>query len=190
MGTRTFIALDLDDAILDGLQEVRMQLDDPQSGIRWTDLKNLHLTLRFLGDVDDEMLAKVCELTADAAHQVDPFEFELKGIVCVPPSGRNIRMLWANIIDDSGSLASLYEILAGQLSGLGLKEDKRGFSPHITLARIKFIQDPPAFRQTAAIYAERSFGLQHVSEVVTYSSRLTPQGPIYTALASAPLNIV
>lgn len=186
MGIRTFLALDMDDAILDGLEEVRSKVDDPRSRIRWVARENLHLTLRFLGDVPGDVVGKVCEIATDVAGQIDPFEFDVRGIACVPPRG-GIRMFWVNVVDTGGTLMELHEILATRLSGMGLKEENRSFKPHITLARARFVHDPEGLRETARIYTDRDFGTQHTDELVTYSSQLTPAGPIYVPLSRAPM---
>ncbi len=186
MALRTFLGLDLDDSILDGFEEVGSKLDDPQAKIRWVARENLHVTMQFLGSVADERTSEVCKAVADGAAQVQPFDFELRHLLCVPPRGQ-LRMVWVGVHDPSGRLASLHEIVAGQLSGLGFREEDRAFRPHITLARVKSIRNPEAFRETAAVYRERNFGVQHVAELVTYSSQLTPDGPIYTPIARAAL---
>jgi 2'-5' RNA ligase len=186
MGLRTFLALDLDGAILDRLDEARTEIDDPRSKVRWVARENLHLTLRFLGEVSDEMIAGVCELAAGAAGQVGAFDFDVRGIACIPPRGQ-IRMIWAQIDDPTGEMAALHEILSAELSGLGLKEDARSFKPHVTIARVKFIRNPDGFREVAADHADTHFGTQHAEELVTYSSKLTPGGPIYTPMARARL---
>ena len=96
-------------------------------------------------------------------------------------------MIWANVIDPSGGLAGLYEILAERLGSLSLCVETRRFKPHITLARVKHIREPGEFREAAAMYDRKDFGRQHASELVTYSSQLTPKGPIYTPIARTPL---
>ena len=186
MALRTFLALDLDGTILDRLEEARAEIDDPGSNIRWVARENLHLTLRFLGEVSDEMIAGVCELAAGAAGQVEAFDFDVRGIACIPPRGQ-IRMIWAQIDDPSGELGVLHEILSAELSGLGLKEDTRSFKPHVTIARVKFIRNPDGFREAAGDHADTHFGTQHAEELVTYSSKLTPAGPIYAPVARARL---
>ena len=186
MGVRAFLALDLDEGILDGLAEVATRLDDPQAKIRWVSRRNQHLTLHFLGDVADEKIADVFQLVSDAAGQVAPFNFGVRGTVCVPPRGQ-VRMVWANVLDPAGRLAALHQLLAEQLTHLDLPVESRRFKPHITLARIKSTRNSEAFREAAAAYTDKDFGTQHVSELVAYASQLTTEGPIYTPLARRKL---
>lgn len=193
MPQRTFLALDLEEATLDRLEIARRGLDSPGAGARWVARESLHLTLRFLGDVPDEILAQVCDLAAGGAGFVKPFEYEVRGLVAVPPAGP-LRMIWAGVEDPTGRLAELQAHLAAAMTGLGLREEERGFRPHITLARVKSMapqgrdgQAAQALRQETKAYAETSFGSQFAEEVVVYGSQLTPKGPIYTPISRAPL---
>jgi len=186
MGTRTFLAVDLDEPVLDALMEAREKLDDPQAKIRWVARGNMHLTVRFLGDVSDDVLAEVCNRAEAAASRVAPFEFQVKGISCVPPSGR-LRMVWANIVDPGGGFAALHQAVTAELAGMGLHEEARPFKPHLTLARVKSIRDASEFRRTASAYADTEFGSQQAGSLVVYSSRLTPSGPIYREMSRAEL---
>ncbi len=184
MGTRTFLAVELDESILDGLEDVCERLDDARSKIRWGKRVNRHLTMRFLGDVPDELIADVCDIALDCAALTRPFEFEVCGITTMPLRGA-LRMVWANIVDPSGELAALHELLRARLTGLGLKEETRGFRPHITLARVKFVHDAEQFRMAAEAYADHDFGTQRADRLVVYGSQMTRGGSIYTPLANA-----
>ena len=186
MAARTFLAVDLDEVILDALVESRERLDDPQAKIRWVARQNLHVTVRFLGDVADDVLPEVCRRAGAAASKIDPFEFQVKSISCVPPSGQ-LRMVWANIVDLNGKFAALHEAVTAELAGMGLHEENRPFRPHLTLARVKGIRDASAFRQTASAYADAEFGSQKAESLVVYSSQLTPTGPVYREMSRAEL---
>ena len=183
---RTFLALDLDDAILDGLDRVRRELDDPVATIRWVQRANQHLTILFLGEVPDATISQVCDLAGAAAGRVAAFDYRIRGVQCVPPGGR-LRMVWAGVQDDSGGLADLHGKLDGALRGLGLHEEDRAFKPHITLARIKFAPDPGAIRRRVEPLRDTHFGIQHAEELVVYASKLTPRGPVYTPVSRAAL---
>ena len=186
MPVRTFLALDLDAAILDRLEQAQRRIGESGDRIRWVDVKNLHVTLNFLGDVPDDTIHDVCSIAAEVASRVEPFEFDVRGVQCVPPKGP-LRMIWGGVHDATGRMAWLHDELAAALSGMGLKEEERSFKPHITLARVKFAAEPDAVRRVAAKLAQEDFGVQHAEELVAYSSILTDEGPIYTPLTRAPL---
>ena len=180
------MAIDLDEAILDRLAASQLTLDDGVSKINWVDRANTHITLSFLGDVTDELLADVCAIAAGAASEVEPFEIDIAGVLAAPPHG-SPRMFWAGVADPTGRLGELHEKLDVGLAGLGLRQEERGFKPHVTLARIKHAVNPAALREAARRLAKQEFGIQHVEELVTYASQLTREGPIYTPIAHAKL---
>jgi len=186
MGIRTFLALDLDEPIRLRISKVAGCIGEGNAKVRWVDLKNLHVTLKFLGNVADEALADVCNAVNEVAAGAEPFGFKLRGVQAVPPVGR-LRMFWVGAIDDSGLMGELYGQLEQVLAALGFPKDNRLFRPHVTLARVKYASDPAALRVAAKRFANEDFGNQWASEVTVYSSELTPRGPIYTPLSRASL---
>ncbi len=186
MAMRTFLALDIDRGIQDRLAEFERKLAGCDAKGRLVAPENLHMTLHFLGDVAEDMMADVCEMVEAVAGEIEPFDFDVKGISCVPPGGRP-RMIWAGVGDPTGRMASLHEALGEALGGLGLRREERGFKPHLTLIRFKFVRDSAQVRDLADEHAEALFGTRHAGEVSVYSSQLTPQGPIYSKIAAPRL---
>ena len=186
MSLRTFLALDLDDSILDAMEDVQGHIVDPAAKMRWMSRSNLHVTLHFLGDVADERVADLCAAMMDVAAQVRPFEFDVRGLAAMPPHGA-LRMVWAEVADPSGEMGVLHEMLGADLSNLGLRIEQRRFRPHVTLARIQYARDGRVLREAAALQANLDLGRQHADEVVAYASQLTPEGSIYTPICRAPL---
>jgi 2'-5' RNA ligase len=186
MAVRTFLALDADEGIRAALVDASRRLEHCGANFKPVEEGNLHVTLNFLGDVADDLLAEVCSRAAGAAAAVECFDFDVKGLLCVPPRGP-LRMVWAVVTDPSGRMARLQANLTEEMEGLGLRGEERGFRPHITLARIKYATHPQQFHQAVAELAGKHFGIQHAEELVTYASRLTPSGPVYTPLAKAVL---
>ena len=186
MAVRTFLALDLDDDIRKGLVAAQRRIGEKDAKINWVARQNLHVTLKFLGDVEDAMLEEVCRLVAEAAGRIETFEFDVRGVIAVPPGGR-IRMVWAGVDDPTGRTAALFAEIEKALAGLGFRHENRRFQPHITLARVKHARDPRALREAAAPLAEQDFGAQRAEHVTVYTSQLTPTGPVYTPAARPPL---
>ena len=183
MPARTFLALDLDETIRDRLLAVKDRIGASGAKIRWVDRPQLHVTLKFLGDVPDELAAEVCARVAEAASRVQPFDFDVRGVLCVPPSGRTLRMFWAGVQDPTSRMAELHRHLDAALAALGLKDEDRAFRPHVTLARVRFVKDPQPLRAAAEPCRDEQFGAQHAGDVVVYTSLLTPGGPVYTPVA-------
>ena len=186
MPVRAFLALDIPAAVRDALADVQRQLDAPDANIRWVAPENLHVTLKFLGDVADEQVAEVLAAAEQVAGDAAPIPFDVRGVRLVPPRGR-VRMVWAEIDDKAAGIARLHGQIEPALAALGFQPDTRDFKPHITLGRIKSVRDHDALRRSAQPYTDEDFGPALAEDLVTCSSRLTPRGPIYTPLAKAPL---
>lgn len=185
MPLRTFLALDLDVPIVAGLVKAQQQLANPADKVKWVERENLHVTLKFLGDVPDDLLTDVCRQVAAAAARVQPFSFDVRGLTVSPTHGP-IRMIWAGVRDNSGMIGVLHDELDKMLPGLGPQEH-RLYRPHITLARVKHVKIAALFRGAVATWADREFGFQHCDEVVAYTSSLGDEGPTYTPLYAAPI---
>jgi len=186
MSTRTFLALDLDDAIRRQLGDVQRELERVGAAVRWTEVGQIHVTLKFLGDVADEDLARVCEIAAKVAAGVESFDFMVTGVTSAPPTGQ-MRMVWVDIADPTGRMAELHRRLDDAYAELGFRKETRRFRPHLTLGRVKSGRKVPELRRAIAAIAGRQFGNQPAERVTVYSSQLRPSGPIYTPLAEAPL---
>jgi len=183
---RTFLAIDLDDDIRMGLLEAMRQLDAPGQRINWVAEHQLHVTMKFLGDVPDSAIQDVCDAMADSAGAVEAFDFCVRGVTAVPPRGE-LRMLWADVDDSTGLMNALHDELDNRLSGISPHDEDRKFSPHVTLARIKFAKNPLALRKAVEPWARHEFGTQRCAEIVAYASQLTADGPIYTPVARGAL---
>lgn len=186
MAVRTFFALDIDDALRQRLAEVSARVDCGRSKVNWVRPENLHVTMHFLGDVDDAKLAEVCRLAGEAAAGVEPFGFHVRGLSCIPPRGA-VRMIWADAADPTGRMEALRNSLMSALAGLGFREESRRFKGHITLARVRFGRQVERIRRGVEAAAPAGLPGQFAEELVAYSSRLGPGGPTYEAIARAPL---
>jgi len=186
MANRIFLAIDINDGVRGRVRAVQDDLKPAPGKIRWVAPQNIHVTLCFLGDVGDDVLAEVCKAARQVASGHRPFDFDVRGVLCVPPAGR-LRMLWIGVDDSGEAMTRLQGDLADALGDLGMPKEERRFRPHLTLARVKFTKDTGGIRSAAAEKAETNFGTVRAAQVTVYSSRLGPEGPTYTALAAAPL---
>lgn len=177
---RLFIAIDLP-------PEAKNRLEALQAGsipaARPVGRSQMHLTLKFLGDVDGAAFRRVRSVLAEV--RAAPFVLGLRGVGCFPPRGAP-RVLWAGL-DAPPELAALHGQLEQRLAAAGFPPEERDFSPHITLARFK--TRPPGeavarFLRQHAAFAVAPFP---VGEVVLYSSLLRPDGPRYTREQVLPL---
>ncbi len=186
MSVRTFLAIELNDSTRSRLCQVQQRLDTEAAKIKWVDKPQLHITLKFLGSIEEEVLPEVCNITTQIAGKIQPFDFDVVGVTAFPLRGP-VRMFWAHAVDATGRMAVLYEKLEASFREVGFKAENRSFKPHITLGRIRYTKKPELLRDSAQQFESENFGTLHTDEVVVFCSRLTPSGPIYTPAVRAGL---
>jgi len=184
MATRTFLAVPLDERVVAGLAKAQQVLSGTGTRMRWVARENLHLTVKFLGDVADADLADVCRVASEIAAEIDPHEFVVRGLTAIPPSGQ-LRMVWANVVEPTGQLEALASLAEDSYGAMGFKRENRRFRPHLTLGRVKSGHNVAALREAVADFAGTDFGATRAEKLIVFGSRLTPAGPIYTPLATA-----
>ena len=185
---RIFIAIELPAAIKAALAELQHELRQTQAQVSWAKPDNLHLTLKFLAEVEAariNALAHACEETA-RQHRALSLRVDQLGFF---PNPRQARVVWVGLAGDLSSLEQLQQQLEEQLVTLGLAREAKPFRPHLTLGRLK---TPPKGKQLAeAVAAYRLPSIAFtVSELVLMQSQLHPDGSVYTPLARARLSAV
>ena len=193
-GIRTFIAIHLS-------QEARLQLSDTirslgsqiSSGVRWVDPEGIHLTIKFLGDIDPALVEDVLRAMEQAASGSLPFQLHLNGLG-VFPNQRRPRVLWAGLGDDLDALGALQEKLEAAMSGLRFPQERRTFNPHLTLGRVRGGVPNLARQQVGAVVssaplndAGEDANFWPVNAIHLMRSNLTPNGAVYSSLGSVPL---
>jgi 2'-5' RNA ligase len=183
------LAAEVKDTILRELQPFR----GAAAPMRWTGRDNIHLTLKFIGEVDDELAAKAGEALAAACIPAAPFRLRLMGFGKFPAAD-GLDVLWAGV-EASPALDSLFAGVEAALRPLGIEPDTRPFHPHVTLGRNK----APSMRGGTArfdfgtlfsLLAEKGglfLGESPVDSFQLFSSRLAPAGPVYAILKEIPL---
>lgn len=189
--TRTFIALELDEALQRHLEGVIRQVARQLPALRWVDPAGIHLTLAFLGELSDEQVAEAMHATEAAARTVPPFTYCLTtpGIFGSP---RQPRVVWIGIEEPSGTLRQLHRTLNAELEQRGFAVDSRPFSPHLTLSRVKAPLKPEeqAILQQFLSKKRNSGAVPeyHVRQISVMKSELSREGARYTCLRDYALN--
>jgi 2'-5' RNA ligase len=196
MSTRTFIAIELTPGARAALARRIEQLRRALPQVRWVNPASLHLTLAFLGELDDSALAGATGAAVLAAQENAPFELHLSGLGTFGPPAAP-RVVWSGIGGDTRALQRLHDTLARRLVERGLPaDDTHAFSPHLTLARLKQrLPARDAERLSAAIAASQTSQTAHttpqlsllVEHIAVMKSDLLPSGARYTCLRSCPL---
>lgn len=190
---RTFIAIELDETVRDGLSRVQAKFkrQAPDGGVKWVNPDAIHLTLKFLGDTPVGKISKVADALAVACQGFVAFDLSFEGRGCFP-NMRRPRVIWVAVRDVSGSsLARLQAAVEQKVSPLGFPTEERGFSPHLTLGRVARGASPQveaAIGQMVEKSVVEQIAVQHVSAVHFIKSDLRPTGPIYNQLATIVLD--
>jgi len=186
---RVFIAIDIDEAIKKGLadlqSELRSKIDIKKSDAKWVNPENVHLTLKFLGEIKDEQVVDVCNITKDVAGRHNSFDIDVETVGHF--GGRSARVLWVGVGETCDQLLALQEDLEGQLASAGWPRENRKFSGHLTLCRVRNSKAGFKLAQLTEEYKDFKIGTMPADSVCVYQSQLTPKGPIYTVLGNYEL---
>jgi 2'-5' RNA ligase len=184
---RTFLAVEIDNAARGRAVELIRALAAAGADAKWVDAQNLHYTLKFLDEVPLTEIPQICEAAGRAAATVAPFELEVRGAGAFPSAGRP-KTVWLGAGRGQEQMIALHGALEKVLKKLGFRQDHRRFTPHLTLGRVR--SGGPAVAALGELLrqqADFSAGCCQAREVVVFSSQLTPEGPVYDALARAKL---
>lgn len=173
---RLFFGLEIPAEIKARLLKARAEV----SGAKWQSVEQMHITLLFLSDVEEERLSAVCEAVRNIPQA--PFELSVTGLGCFgrPRAPRN---LWAGV-QPAAPVASLHSAIKGQMESLGLTTESRAFRPHITLARFK--RQPGSVQSLLTEYGETAFGSFQVAQFVLFESEQSADGSVYTVIERFP----
>ena len=178
---RSFIAVEIPDAIRQKLREFLRELRDTGADVKWVRPEGMHLTLKFLGAVERDLLEKVSLSLGPVVEKFDPFELKAEGAGCFP-SLRNPRVVWAGLTDPEGAVVRLQREIETTTAGLGFPSEERSFKPHLTLGRVRSPKGKNSLTQTVERQINLGFGSFRVERVILFRSDLRPEGAVYTRL--------
>ncbi|MFZ5452779.1 MAG: RNA 2',3'-cyclic phosphodiesterase [Thermodesulfobacteriota bacterium] len=183
---RCFLAIDLPDSLRPQLALVQGELKKSHADVRWVAVGNIHLTLKFFGNVPDNEIEALTRAAQEVAAQQTPFKLQVT-VAGAFPNMKSPRVIWLGLGGDVIPLAQMYHQLEKVFEVLGRLPEGRPFNPHLTLGRVK----SPANRHRLAMALEKLPPLNwppfQVNEIILFKSTLTPQGSIYTPLQVIPL---
>lgn len=189
-GVRTFIGIPLPEDVVTTLLVAcdAVRVADPSwRSDKWVPRQNIHVTVKFLGDIPDDSLDALADTVESAASECEAFELADAGIRAVP-NPRRARMLWGTFADPEGMCAALASTMDRVGLEFGVAPDERSFRPHATLVRARHDRRLGAAALVAArLEIERIPERVSVGSVTLYASRLTSSDPVYTALRACEL---
>ena len=191
---RTFVAVEISEPVRRAAAKLIKTLSTTAADVKWVEPQNLHLTVKFLGDVILKETARICQAVQKAAAEVEPFELTIGGVGAFPNPERP-RTIWigghcedAADVDAADGMALLHEKIEQRLAKLGFRKDSRRFQAHLTIGRVR--RGGPGLADLARLVQENAdlpLGKTVVREAVVFSSQMTREGPAYHPLGRATI---
>jgi len=182
---RVFIAIPIDEQTRHELVSVQSLLLSTGAKLKLVEPENLHLTLKFLGEVGEEKIGEIEEALKKTMLGVKKFKMEVKGLGAFP-GFRYLRVLWAGINQGKNEVIELQRKIDFSLQPLGFRPE-RNFHPHVTIARVKFVRNREELITFIKDAANKKFGAVGVRRIDLMKSTLTRSGPVYTTLSEIEL---
>jgi len=182
---RIFTGVKLDDAVRNTIVREMKPFKKAGGAIRWTEAGNIHLTLKFIGEADEALTARLAETLSASRFAVAPFSLRIRGFGKFPAGG-GLNIFWAGV-EAHPALPALFAGIEEALTPLGISRETRPFHPHLTLGRNKAGGD---FQELFALLAQKQDLFQAdwpVAAFQLFASRLTAAGPVYTVIKEMPL---
>ena len=183
---RSFIAIELPSQIKLKIEDIQSKLRSSGSDVRWTRPEGIHLTLKFLGNIEQEKIPEISNVIERCSTGNTSFMLDVCSLGAFP-NERNPKVVWVGTKDDSGNLHKLQRTLEKGLSNIGFKEEKRAFSPHLTLGRVKSPKKKRELAQQLEDCRQCECGTFEAKEVCLLKSELKRGGAVYTKLRTFAL---
>ena len=183
---RVFCAVELPEEVRAQLQEhiARLRKQIPDAAASWSRVENIHLTLKFFGNVAVDRIPSISEAASRAVAEFSTFRIGIGNTGAFPRPSR-AQVLWIGVSDPSGKLSALQERLENECAAEGFPKENRAYRPHLTIARLR---KPEGARRLADAHLQMQFNTTEVevNELIVFRSELSPKGSKYTAISKHP----
>jgi len=180
---RGFIAIDIN--VTPNILKFLKDITNSNADVKLVEPQNIHITLKFLGEVEEVNIDDIEQIIKDSVKEIEPFTIKLSG-TGVFPNQNYIRVIWIGI-KDAEIIETISRSIDERLSQLGFKREKRGFSAHLTIGRVKTAKNKQLLLKAIEDYKDSEFSTQEINSIKLKKSDLTPKGPIYTTLREVKL---
>lgn len=180
-GLRCFIAINLPASIKEQLGQIQEELRRSQADVSWVKPPNIHLTLKFLGEIGEKRVERVKEVLAEVVPGVSTFSLMLEGLG-VFPNLKVPRVVWVGVKETPPALLELQKAVDEGLAQIGFPKEGRKFSPHFTLGRVRSLRNLEALRDSLSNLKVEALGDAKVMSLELMRSRLSPKGSEYSVL--------
>jgi RNA 2',3'-cyclic 3'-phosphodiesterase len=187
---RLFIGVELDDGVRDSAAAIANSLRrhlGRRVDARWIPVSNLHITLWFIGNVPDDRTDAILR-SLDRPFTIPVFDIHIAGLGAFPPSGAP-RVFWLGVQSGAEHLAGLHGALSARLLPVGIEPERRAYSAHLTIARVKGVRGGETLTDVRASLRQvpADAGACRVAGITVFRSHLSPKGATYEALLRVPL---
>jgi 2'-5' RNA ligase len=183
---RSFIAIELNKDIQESLAKIQSQLRAARADVKWVKPENIHLTLKFLGNIDIDLITKINGIFEELGKKYQSFPADLNTLGAFPKI-KNPRVIWFGMQKGKDEVIVIVKELEEQLAKIGIAKEEKEFHPHVTLGRLR----SPYNRASLVEALEKNSKVPTlnftVDKIVLFKSTLTPKGPIYEPQAEASL---
>jgi 2'-5' RNA ligase len=182
---RTFIAINLDQEIKIALSQLVSELkarSPEKRGIRWVKQEGMHLTLKFLGEINEEKVSQIKSILKQISEKYKPFPLRVKGTGTFPPKSKVPRVLWV-AIEEVEDLKRLQSNIEEEMESIGFPKERRTFHPHLTLGRVKTFSDIKETLYYLEKHRDKNFGEMEAKKITFFRSVLKPTGAEYSVLS-------
>jgi len=180
---RCFIAIELSEEIKNTLAKIEKELEKTIYGVKWVEPGNIHLTLKFLGYIEKDIVEKIKEILKEIAAGMKPFKIKLSSVGAFP-SPSQPRVIWVGIDEGKKESTEIANLIEEKVSPLGIEKENRAFHPHLTLARVKFLKDKSSVKNAFASSKVPQVEMT-ATKITLFQSTLSPEGPTYSPLGTA-----
>lgn len=187
MNIRSFLAFDIPQDVRGKLARLIKDFAGKESGVKWIQPENLHVTLKFFGDVPEELLVgEVSKKIEDVAKAAKPVALECSGVGAFP-NWKYPRVIWAGFAGDTEAAIGLQQKLEDALAEFNFKKDARAFRLHLTIGRAKELKSSGRLMRLVNELGPIDFGKVEINKLALYKSVLTKEGSVYTVLKNFEL---
>ena len=186
-GWRSFIAVELSTEIAGGVRRIQGGLRERTAGVSWVRPEGIHLTLKFLGEVDSGRVEGIASRAEACARAIAPFFIGIRGCGGFP-NPRNPRVIWIGVDDPSGQLKELQARVEQGMEEMGFTREARAYTPHLTIGRLRSGKGKGDVAQSLEAMKGCDLGTMEVREICLFRSQLKPTGAEYTKLKVIPLS--
>ncbi|MDR2831233.1 MAG: RNA 2',3'-cyclic phosphodiesterase [Methanobrevibacter sp.] len=183
---RTFLAIDIDENLIANILDIQREFKSTKADVKYVSKENLHLTLKFFGDVDESMLSKISKVVKETLLGFKPIKLDFSGLGAFP-SDNHVNVIWIGVFENN-ELLNLVNRLNKGFNGLGFKEEKN-FKSHLTIGRMRNSRNKNEVKDIIHNFKGFEVGVMEVFKLSLKKSDLTPAGPVYSDLEIFEFNL-